>query len=94
MAVIWIPEHLKADVGTRCHWDVYPVDVRLRDGRVFRNLAAREGVCITGYHDGTADSALPFVAADIETLRPHIPLLPFWATELWRRCTRPAYAKA
>ena len=77
MANIIIPEELrnKARSG-RTYWDAYFIDVYLKDGRVFRNLAAIEGVCITGRASANEfTSDLPFVTADIKDIEPHYPVL-------------------
>ena len=44
MSEIWIPESLRGDVGRANLWDAYHIDLKLKDGRVFKNLVAREGV--------------------------------------------------
>jgi len=89
MSEIWIPESLRGDVGRANHWDAYHIDLKLKDGRVFKNLVAREGVCITG-RGGDADATgdLPFESDDIAVVRGHLPLIPFWCTQLFRRIGR------
>ena len=75
MAEILIPEPLRDRVRTApTHWDVYIVSVLLKDGRVFRNLAAPEGMCITGFASNTGVvSSLPFSSNDIVDVEPHYP---------------------
>jgi hypothetical protein len=75
IAEILIPEPLRAKVrAAPNHWDVYFVSVLLRDGRVFRNLAAREGICITGMASAV-ESELPFQGEDIVDVEPYYPPL-------------------
>lgn len=77
MAEILIPERLREKAReARTHWDVYFVTVLLKDGRLFRNLAAREGVCITGKASASGVvNPLPFASEDIADIEPYYPPL-------------------
>lgn len=89
MAEIGIPELLRSDVGNANHWDAYFIDVKLRDGRVFRSLVAREGVCIIGRRsDPDCTGDLPFQSDDIMAVRSHQPFIPFWITQIMRHFGR------
>lgn len=79
MARIEVPPHLRDSRGTLIHGDLYWVDVKLTDGRVFRGLAS-QGEFITGMFnaiEGAFECDLPFTTADIKKVRPHS-VLPFW----------------
>lgn len=90
MAEIFIPEPLRERAREApTHWDVYFVTVLLKDGRLFRNLAAREGVCITGKASASrVVSPLPFAGEEIVDVEPYYPplynLLTFFAWLLGR----------
>jgi hypothetical protein len=77
MAEILIPENFREHArAAPNHWDVHFVSVRLKDGRIFRKLAAREGVCITGRVSSSGVvNPLPFKAEDIADLEAHYPTL-------------------
>lgn len=90
MIEIFIPEHLRSDVGTRVRWDSYAVDLKLKDGRVKRNVSAREGVAIQEslVIPGNYKSYLDFNSEDIVAVRPHAFLTPFFVTEAVRNWKR------
>lgn len=89
MTEIFIPPRLRKDVGAKCHWDSFYVDIKLRDGRVKRGLNAREGICITESLDhANRRENLDFDSSDIVAVRPASWLLPFFITELHRKWQR------
>jgi len=77
VAEILIPDFLREKArSAHTHWDVYFVNVLLKDGRLFTNLAAREGVCITGKATASGVvSPLPFESHDIADVEPYYPPL-------------------
>ena len=76
MAHITLPEPFRAFVGPG-HHDAHWIDVRLLDGRVYRNLIVRGGIEITGRaFPSPDDSPLPFEASDIAEVRPQAMFLP------------------
>jgi hypothetical protein len=80
MARISIPERFRDKLGIP-YYDARWLDVRLRDGRVYWNLRARE-YFITGRNaDPDGEGPLDFEADDIISVRPHSwlrLLLPWW----------------
>jgi hypothetical protein len=90
VAEILIPKPLREKAREApTHWDVYFVTVLLKDGCLFRNLAAREGVCITGKASASGVvNPLPFAGEDIVDVEPYYPplynLLTFFAWLLGR----------
>jgi hypothetical protein len=82
MTKILLPEHLRASLGPEMKMDVHWVDVKLVDGRKFINLVVRGGSAISGRAtDPNGEGPLPFVSADIVSLRRHAllgALWPFW----------------
>jgi hypothetical protein len=86
MTKIFIPEQFRKDVGGKCHWDSFYVDIRLKDGRVKRGVNAQEGICITESLDrANSRENLDFTSADIVAVRPTSWFLPFFVTELLRK---------
>lgn len=70
MAKIEIPAPLLGKLGPEMKMDVHWVDLKLRDGRVFRNLVVRGGRYITGRdQDAEGQGDLPFSSGDILKLR-------------------------
>ncbi len=70
MAHIEIPNHLLGTFGHPISMDLHVVNVKLRDGRRFRNLAVRDGRFITGRADTpNGESELDFSGEDIVRIR-------------------------
>lgn len=79
MAMIEVPENLIPLLGPEMKMDVHWVDMRLRDGRVLRNLVVRGGRYFTGHaNDPTAEGSLDFTSEDVVALRPHAVLWGRW----------------
>lgn len=80
MAKIEIPKSMRNELGPEMKMDVHWVDVKLHDGRAFKNLVVRGGAYITGRaSDQNGEGGLPFSTTDIRTIRRHS-ILPFWRT--------------
>jgi hypothetical protein len=78
MANIPLPEHLRKMLGPEMKMDTHWIDVRLFDGRVFRNIVVQGGRDITGQGIHPIDEGpLPFEAKDIAEIRPLSLLPPF-----------------
>lgn len=78
MAYIEIPPWHRGRLGQIVH-DAHWVDVKLVDGRKFRNLVVREGRVITGRaSDPGGEGDLDFLAIDIKAVKPHGALWPWW----------------
>lgn len=70
MADIILPEPLRASLGPEMGMDYHCIDVRLVDGRIFRQLMVRGGRAITGrLRDSFNDGPLPFEASNIAEIR-------------------------
>jgi hypothetical protein len=79
MANILIPTALRGKLGPEMKMDVHWVDVKLADGTKLMNLVVRGGSAITGRAtDPDGEGPLPFVSADIASLRRHALLGAFW----------------
>jgi ribosomal protein L15E len=79
MEKIEIPHHLQGKQGQLIRGELYWIDVKLNNGRVFRGLASR-GRFISGIFDaanGAKDQELPFKREDIKKVRPHS-IFRFW----------------
>lgn len=78
MTKIEIPESMRDKLGPEMKMDVHWADVKLHDGRSFKNLVVRGGAYITGRAaDQNGEGDLPFSTADIKAIRRHS-ILPFW----------------
>lgn len=64
-----IPSNLQHKCGRNLHWDFYQVDVKLKNGKVIRNLSVHSAVAFVPIHceDG---SKYNFLSSDIEDIRP------------------------
>ncbi|MBS0215470.1 MAG: hypothetical protein JSR50_06895 [Proteobacteria bacterium] len=72
MARIEIPENFIAVLGPEMSMDVHWIDVKLKDGRDFKNLVVRGGRYITGKsNDPEGIGNLNFTSSDIQTIRRH-----------------------
>jgi hypothetical protein len=79
MANILIPTPLRAKLGPEMKMDVHWIDVKLADGTKLMNLVVRGGSTITGRAtDPNGEGPLPFVSADIVSLRRHALLGVLW----------------
>lgn len=73
-----IPENLRERLGADMKMDVHWIDVKLRDGRVMKNLVARGRRYITGQsRDADGEGEVPFSTTDIQNIRRHS-IFPFW----------------
>lgn len=73
-----LPVSPRVDLGRETNMDSHSFDVKLHDGRVFKNLEVSDGRCIarrSGNRNHRGE--LPFTAADIKKVRPHS-IWPFW----------------
>lgn len=78
MLKIEIPEVLRNKLGPEMEPNTHWIDVKLIDGRLFRNLVVQEGRYITGSkNDSIAETELSFASRDIFLIRRHS-VLPFW----------------
>ena len=78
MAAITIPNSLLPKLGPEMKMDTHWVDVKLRDGRVLRNLVVRGGSTITGRKsDPDGEGVLDFTSDDIAAVRRHC-IVAFW----------------
>lgn len=67
-----LPETLRRELGPEMKMDVHWVDVKLRNGEVFRNLVVRGGRYLTGRAtDPDGEGSLPFAVGEIAALRRH-----------------------
>lgn len=85
MAEIKIPDSLLAKIGPDMKMDTHWIDVKLKDGRIFRRLVVRGGQFITGRHcDPNGEGVLSFDSDDVADIRPQslltifVPCWPFW----------------
>jgi hypothetical protein len=82
MAKIEIREELMNALGPEMKMDVHWVDVKLHDGREFKNLVVRGGRFITGREsDPNGEGELPFTSENIARVRRREIwglLWPFW----------------
>ena len=71
---------MRSKLGPEMKMDVHWIDVRLKSGKVLRNLAVRGGRYITGSaSDPDGEGSVLFVATDIQDVRRHsIRFWPFW----------------
>jgi hypothetical protein len=78
MAAVDIPVALREKLGPEMKMDTHWVDVKLHDGRVFKNLVVQGSRYVTGRDsDPNGEGVLPFTGDDIKKLRRHS-ILPFW----------------
>jgi hypothetical protein len=80
MSKIEIPEQLRSKLGPDMKMDVHWIDVKLRNGEIFRRLVVRGSRYITGRaNDENGEGPLPFNSGDIAKIRREsIWLWPFW----------------
>lgn len=79
MAFIELPPWHKEKLGPEMAPDVHWVDVKLRSGRIVRNLVVRSGNVITGRADDeNGEGALDFSAIDIVAIKRHRAWWPWW----------------
>jgi hypothetical protein len=72
MARIAVPTRLLDLLGPEMKMDVRWVDVKLRDGRVLRNLVVRGRGYFTGREsDPNGEGPLDFTTDDVVAIRPH-----------------------
>ena len=72
VAKIQVPKQLIEHLGPEPKMDVCWVDVKLRDGRILRNLVVRGRGYITGRAgDPAGEGPLDFESEDVLALRPH-----------------------
>jgi hypothetical protein len=64
-----IPSHLQHKCGRCLHWDFYQADVKLKSGKIIRNLSVREAVAFVPIQ-GEDSGKYYFKTADIENVRP------------------------
>jgi len=75
---IEIPEKFIPMLGAEMKMDVHWIDVKLKNGNVYKNLVVRGGRYITGSSSGqNGEGYIPFVSEDILKLRRHS-ILPYW----------------
>lgn len=80
MARIEIPKELLPKLGPEMKMDHHWVDVKLRNGKVFRKLVVRGGRFITGRNnDLGGEGFLPFESSDIAKVRRES----IWGWPLW-----------
>lgn len=78
MAKIEVPAKFLKKLGPEMKMDIHWIDVRLKDGRVVKNLVVRGGRYITGRTgDINGEADLNFAALDITKIRRHS-IFPFW----------------
>ncbi|CAM4309297.1 hypothetical protein [Pseudoalteromonas byunsanensis] len=84
MAKIEIPSHLRKKLGAEMKMDVHWVDVKLRNGEVYKRLVVRGDRYITGKdNDPNGEGDLPFNSADIEDIRRQS-IVPYWLYSLFK----------
>ncbi len=79
MAYIELAPWHQKKIGSPMAPDVHWIDVRLRDGRIVRNLVVRNGRVISGRADDeNGEGDLDFIAIDIVSVKRHGVFWPWW----------------
>lgn len=78
MAFIELPPWHQKRIGNAAY-DTNWIDVKLKDGRIYRNLVLREGRVITGQaSDPDGEGDLDFTAIEIKAVKRHGAIWPWW----------------